>query len=84
DDLRCVPEVIRIGRRTMRITRQSIRAGLGLSGVAMVLASLGLIAPTMGAVLQEIIDIAVIFNALRASRMGKAPARQLERGRDAG
>jgi heavy metal translocating P-type ATPase len=68
DDLRCVPEVIAIGRRTMRIARQSIQAGLGLSGLAMVLAAVGLIAPAVGAVLQEIIDVAVIANALRARR----------------
>jgi heavy metal translocating P-type ATPase len=68
DDLRRVPEVIRIGRRTMRIARQSIWAGLGLSGVAMVCASFGLIAPAIGALLQEVIDVAVIVNALRASR----------------
>jgi heavy metal translocating P-type ATPase len=68
DDLLRVPEVIRIGRRTMRIARQSIWAGLGLSGVAMVCASFGLIAPAIGALLQEVIDVAVIVNALRASR----------------
>lgn len=68
DDLLRVPEVIRIGRRTMRIARQSIWAGLAMSGVAMVFASLGLIAPAAGALLQEVIDVAVILNALRASR----------------
>ena len=83
DDLRCVPEVIGIGRRTMRIARQSIQAGLGLSGLAMVLASLGFIAPTMGAVLQEIIDIGVIINAVRASRMGGPSPRPLGAGASA-
>src|SRR6185437_15266806 len=53
---------------TMRIARQSIQTGLGLSGVAMLLAAFGLIAPAVGAVLQEIIDVAVIVNALRARR----------------
>ena len=68
DDLRCVPEAMRIGRRTMRIARESIWVGLGLSGVAMIAAAFGLIVPAVGAVLQEVIDVAVIFNALRASR----------------
>ena len=45
-----------------------IMVGLGLSGVAMVFAAYGLIAPVVGAVLQEVIDIAVIVNALRTSR----------------
>ena len=55
-------------RRTMRIARQSIAVGLGLSVMAMVAASLGLLRPAVGAGLQEVIDIAVIVNALRTSR----------------
>jgi cation transport ATPase len=42
--------------------------GLGLSVVAMIAAAMGLVAPTVGALLQEGIDLAVILNALRASR----------------
>jgi P-type E1-E2 ATPase len=68
DDLGRVAEAIRIGQRTMRIARQSIWTGLGLSGAAMVFAACGLIAPAVGAVLQEVIDVAVILNALRTSR----------------
>jgi P-type E1-E2 ATPase len=67
DDLHRVTEAIRISRRTLRIARQSIRAGLGLSLVAMGAASLGYIPPITGALLQEAIDVAVILNALRAS-----------------
>jgi P-type E1-E2 ATPase len=67
DDLHRVTEAIRISRRTLRIARQSIRAGLGLSVVAMLAASLGYIPPITGALLQEAIDVAVILNALRAS-----------------
>jgi cation transport ATPase len=51
----------------MRIARQSIWAGLGLSGLAMGFAAAGRIPPTVGAVLQELIDIAVILNALRTA-----------------
>ena len=68
DDLSRVAEAIRISRRTMRIARQSIWFGLGLSGVAMVFAAIGMVPPVAGAVLQEAIDVAVIMNALRASR----------------
>jgi P-type E1-E2 ATPase len=67
DDLRKVPQAVTISRRTMRIARQSIGVGLGLSGVAMVFAAFGFIPPTQGALLQEAIDVAVILNALRAS-----------------
>jgi P-type E1-E2 ATPase len=67
DSLARVVDAVAIGHRTMRIARQSIWAGLGLSGVAMVIAALGYIPPTIGAMLQEGIDVAVIFNALRAA-----------------
>jgi heavy metal translocating P-type ATPase len=68
DHLDRVPEAIRISRRTMRIAQQSIGVGLGLSGIAMIVAALGGMPPAIGAALQEVIDIAVIFNALRTSR----------------
>ena len=57
---------IAIGRRSIRIARQSVIAGLGLSVVGMGLAAVGYLPPVMGALFQEIIDVAVILNALRA------------------
>ena len=66
DDLERVPEAVEIGRRTIRIARQSILAGLSLSAAAMVVAALGFLPPAAGALLQEGIDVAVILNALRA------------------
>jgi P-type E1-E2 ATPase len=68
EDLTRVTRVIRVARRTMRIARQSIWVGIGLSGAAMVVAAAGYIPPTIGALIQEAIDVAVIVNALRASR----------------
>jgi heavy metal translocating P-type ATPase len=59
---------IDISRRTMRIARQSIWVGLGISVIGMALAANGLIAPLAGAGIQEVVDLAVIVNALRASR----------------
>ena len=67
DDLSKVGEAMSISQRTMRVARQSIVAGLGLSAIAMMFAAFGYIPPTAGALLQEGIDVAVIFNALRAS-----------------
>jgi cation transport ATPase len=58
--------------RTRKIAMQSIVAGLALSGIGMVFAAFGLITPVAGALLQEVIDVAVILNALRALREGKA------------
>ena len=55
-------------RRTISIAKQSIIAGIGMSVICMVAASLGLIPPLLGAIIQEGIDVAVIINALRASK----------------
>lgn len=68
DDLRLLPRLVRIGRRSLRIARQSIVAGLGLSAAGMVAAALGWLPPVAGALFQEAVDVAVIVNALRASR----------------
>ena len=68
DDVTRVADMIRLSRRTLRIARQSIRVGLGLSALAMLVAALGYIPPVVGAALQEALDVAVILNALRASR----------------
>jgi len=73
DDLGRVADAVETSRWTMRIARQSIWAGLGLSGVAMLVAAAGYIPPIAGAVLQEVIDVAVILNALRAARPAPAP-----------
>ena len=66
DDITKVSQAVEIGRRTVQIAKQSIYVGLGASFIFMVIASFGLIPPTVGAVLQEIFDVAVILNALRA------------------
>lgn len=70
DHLDRVPESVRIGRRTIRIARQSILVGLGLSGVAMLVAAMGYLAPAVGALVQEAVDVAVILNALRTTMKG--------------
>ena len=58
---------INIAQNTVKIALQSIAFGIGLSIIAMILAAVGIIKPLEGAILQEIIDVIVIFNALRAS-----------------
>ncbi|WP_244474781.1 MULTISPECIES: heavy metal translocating P-type ATPase [unclassified Rhizobium] len=68
DDLGRLPLACTIARRSRRIARQSAGAGVALSGAAMVCAAVGLLSPVQGALLQEVIDVAVILNALRALR----------------
>ncbi|MFP5354985.1 MAG: HAD family hydrolase, partial [Gemmatimonadota bacterium] len=69
DDLSRVGEAVRIAQGTLRIAKQSILVGLGLSGVGMIVAALGYLPPVAGALAQEAIDVAVILNALRASKV---------------
>jgi heavy metal translocating P-type ATPase len=71
DDPGRLADAIAISQRTLRLARQSIWVGLGLSGAAMIGAGLGYIPPIVGALLQEAIDVAVILNALRASGAGR-------------
>jgi heavy metal translocating P-type ATPase len=66
-----VADGIAIGRRTMRIARESVISGIVLSACGMALAAVGLLAPVAGALFQEAIDVAVILNALRALRPGR-------------
>ena len=68
DQLDRVLPAIRIARRSRFIALQSVIAGMGLSILAMVAAAFGYLPPVEGALLQEVIDVAVIFNALRALR----------------
>ncbi|MDE2274329.1 MAG: cadmium-translocating P-type ATPase [Gammaproteobacteria bacterium] len=69
DRLDRLAEALHIARATRAIALQSVVAGMGLSILAMLAAALGYLPPLYGAVLQEIIDVAVILNALRALRI---------------
>ncbi|WP_408594611.1 heavy metal translocating P-type ATPase (plasmid) [Paracoccus marcusii] len=60
---------IEIAQCARRIALQSVVAGIGLSGLGMAAAALGYLSPVQGAILQEVIDVAVILNALRALRI---------------
>ncbi len=66
DRLDRLPEAIRIARRSRLIAIQSVAIGMGLSFAAMLFAMTGLLPPVAGALVQEVIDVIVILNALRA------------------
>ena len=68
DRLDRVGDAIITARRARQIAIESIVAGMGLSGLAMLAATIGWLAPVPAAIVQEVIDIAVILNALRALR----------------
>ncbi len=68
--LRKVDELIHIARRTRSIALQTAVGGMILSGIGMLFAVVGWLPPLTGAVLQEIIDLAAVLNALRVN-LGK-------------
>jgi cation transport ATPase len=69
-----VADAVHTGRRSLHIARQSVLAGKGLTLAAMAVAATGYLPPAAGALFQEVIDLAVILNALRALR-GKTERR---------
>ena len=82
DRLDRVAEAVQIAVRTRNIAVQGVFAGMGLSLLAMLLAAFGLLPPLAGAVVQEAIDVAVIFNALRAlgAGLGRRAVQSLDTG----
>lgn len=66
DRLDRLVEALDIARRTRHIARQGVLAGMGMSLLAMVVAALGYLQPLIGAIVQEVIDVVIIINALRA------------------
>ncbi len=66
DNIEYVARAVSIAKRTFSIARQSIVIGILMSFVLMGIFFTGKYPPLLGAVLQEVIDVFVIFNALRA------------------
>jgi P-type E1-E2 ATPase len=61
-----VDELLHISRRMRVVALQSAIGGMALSVIGMIFAARGLLPPVAGAICQEIIDVAVVLNALRA------------------
>jgi P-type E1-E2 ATPase len=68
DDISVVALAVRIGQDTVRIALQSIWLGIALSIGLMLIATFGVIPATLGAGIQEVVDLATILNALRSIR----------------
>lgn len=66
DDVSRVASSREIARRTFKIARQSILVGIGLSLGLMAIFATGKFTPLAGAIVQEVVDVVVIVNALRA------------------
>lgn len=66
DDISRIAVAHYIAKRTFSIARQSILAGIGLSLILMIVFATGKFSPLYGAIIQEVVDVVVIVNALRA------------------
>ena len=71
DRVDALATAIDVAHRSRRIALQSVTVGMGLSLVAMVVAALGYLPPTIGALTQEVIDVLAIVIALRALAPGR-------------
>ncbi|GLI28061.1 cobalt ABC transporter ATP-binding protein [Agromyces rhizosphaerae] len=66
DDLSRTAKAVEIGQDTVRIALQSIWIGIVVSIALMLVATFGVIPATVGALLQEVVDLITILAALRA------------------
>lgn len=66
DDLSKVARAVEIGQRSVKVALQSIWIGIILSTGLMIIAAFGYIPAVVGALSQELVDLATILNALRA------------------
>jgi P-type E1-E2 ATPase len=62
-----VDEFLHISRRMRRIALQSAVGGMAASTVGMLFAATGFLPPVAGAIVQEVIDVVVVVNALRVA-----------------
>jgi P-type E1-E2 ATPase len=67
NSLQKVDEFLHIGKRLRTIALQSAVGGMVLSVVAMAFAAAGVLPPVAGAILQEVIDVLAVVNALRVA-----------------
>ncbi len=62
-----VDELLHLSSRMRRIALQSAVGGMALSVIGMIVAAFGYLPPVAGALAQEVIDLLVVFNALRVA-----------------
>jgi heavy metal translocating P-type ATPase len=71
DDITRVASGVQIAQRSVGIAKQSVLIGIGMSVGLMLIFATGKFLPIYGAAVQELVDVVVIFNALRAHTSGK-------------
>jgi heavy metal translocating P-type ATPase len=71
DNVTKVSESIEIAQRTLFIAKQSVLIGIFISVGLMLIFSTGRFSAVQGALVQEVVDVVVIINALRAHSSGR-------------
>lgn len=66
DDISKSAQAIAIAKHTLAVALQSVWIGIVVSIILMIIAMTGIIPAIVGALLQEVVDVVVIINALRA------------------
>ncbi|MCE9606388.1 MAG: heavy metal translocating P-type ATPase [Planctomycetia bacterium] len=74
-----VDELLHISIRLKKIALQSAIGGMALSVLGMGLAALGYLPPVTGAIVQELIDLAAVLNAMRTSIIPSSSATDMRR-----
>jgi len=65
DEIERVPQAISLSRRTLKVIRQNIIFSMSMNLAALILSSLGLIGPVIGAIMHEASSLPVIANSAR-------------------
>ena len=69
NDLACLPQMVRLAKRTRAVITQNVLFAFGSSLVVMAAAGLGLITPVVGALLQNVGTFVVIVSSARLLRL---------------
>ena len=73
EDLREVPRLLALGRRTMRIVRQNLIWAFGYNTIGIALAAFGLLRPVFAAAAMVLSSLFVVGNSLRLQRPERIP-----------
>jgi Cu+-exporting ATPase len=68
EDLREIPDLLGLARRTMRIVRQNLVWAFAYNAVALVIAACGLLRPVVAAAAMVLSSVCVVHNSMRLSR----------------
>ncbi len=71
DDLQRLPFLIRLSKKATGVVHQNLLFGIFFIAISLILSGLGAITPVIGAVLQLVAAILVVFNSARLVRYGE-------------